>query len=358
MAEPIGVGVMGASPGNSWAARAHIPALRTLPEFALRAVSTSRADSAAAARAEFGVPAYTDPAALLVDPGVDVVVISVRVPDHRELVEAAIAAGKAVYCEWPLGRDEAEARHLAWLADKAEARTAVGLQGRFSPVIEHVGALVEAGRIGAPRSVSLTASSGAWGPVTSSRRAYMFDADAGATTLAVPFVHALDAVMAIVGEIVMVTAVTAVSRPTVYLEDTGSQLAVSAPDVVAVVGTTAGRVVVSAHVVGDVAVQPALRCHLHGTDGDMVVSGSTGNLQVAALRVAVRGRDGELEPADVPDDRPGLGPASNVARLYSRLAADLRSGSRTVPDFADAVRRHMLVSAVQLAAESGVAQPL
>jgi predicted dehydrogenase len=50
----IGVGVIGASPlSPGWAAVAHIPAIQALPDFALRAVSTSRQESAAAAAKAF-----------------------------------------------------------------------------------------------------------------------------------------------------------------------------------------------------------------------------------------------------------------------------------------------------------------
>jgi predicted dehydrogenase len=35
--------------------------------------------------------------------GIDLVTIAVKVPAHRELVLAALKAGKAVYCEAPLG---------------------------------------------------------------------------------------------------------------------------------------------------------------------------------------------------------------------------------------------------------------
>jgi GFO/IDH/MocA oxidoreductase family protein len=67
-----------------------------------------------------------------------VVAVTVKVPHHRELVSAALAAGKAVYCEWPLGRDLDDARAMAALAAEQGVRTVVGLQARQAPAIEFV----------------------------------------------------------------------------------------------------------------------------------------------------------------------------------------------------------------------------
>jgi hypothetical protein len=53
--------------------RAHLPALATLPEFSLKAVSTSRPESAAAARDAFGVDAFDNVQALVEHPAVDLV---------------------------------------------------------------------------------------------------------------------------------------------------------------------------------------------------------------------------------------------------------------------------------------------
>lgn len=62
LAETIGVGVIGASPVNpGWAVTAHIPAIRALPGLALRAVGTSRRETAEAAAEAFGVPPSTTP---------------------------------------------------------------------------------------------------------------------------------------------------------------------------------------------------------------------------------------------------------------------------------------------------------
>jgi predicted dehydrogenase len=66
---------------------------------------------------------------LVTQPDVDVVAVTVKVPHHRELVSAALAAGKAIYCEWPLGRDLDEAQAMAALAAEQGVRTVVGSTG-------------------------------------------------------------------------------------------------------------------------------------------------------------------------------------------------------------------------------------
>src|SRR3979411_2284811 len=113
----LGVGILGVSPVRGWAATAHIPALRALPNYEIRALSAHSAESARAAREAFGVRAvFSDHEQLLLQPDIDVVAITVKVPHHRELVSAALAAGKAVYCEWPLGLARDTTARLADLA--------------------------------------------------------------------------------------------------------------------------------------------------------------------------------------------------------------------------------------------------
>src|ERR1700722_9419611 len=125
-----GVGIAAAGPGPaSWAANAHIPALRAVPEFELRAVATSRRASADAAAEQYGVPGHDDYRSLVERPDVDLVV-AVKVPRHHEIGSAALAAGKMVYCEWPLAADLGQARDLAARATAAGVRTVGGLHGR------------------------------------------------------------------------------------------------------------------------------------------------------------------------------------------------------------------------------------
>src|SRR3954467_9097140 len=138
----FGVGIIGVSATRGWAAAAHIPALRELPNYDIRALSAHSAESARAAGEAFGVSrVFSDHEQLVAQPDIDIIAVTVKAPHHRELVSAALSAGKAVYCEWPLGRDVDDARAMAALAAERDVRTVVGLQGRQAAAIEFVNEL-------------------------------------------------------------------------------------------------------------------------------------------------------------------------------------------------------------------------
>src|SRR3982074_438492 len=83
----LGVGIIGVSPARGWAAPAHIPALRALPGYEIRALSAHNAESARAAGDVFGVSAvFSDHQQLVMQPDIDVVAVTVKAPPHRELV--------------------------------------------------------------------------------------------------------------------------------------------------------------------------------------------------------------------------------------------------------------------------------
>src|SRR5215469_420079 len=106
----IRVGIVGANPSRGVSSIAHIPALRALPELENAALCTTRQDSAEAAARHYGVPlAFSDAAKLAEHPDVDLVTVSVKVPDHYLPVMTAIEAGKHVYCEWSFCRNTDEA---------------------------------------------------------------------------------------------------------------------------------------------------------------------------------------------------------------------------------------------------------
>src|SRR5207244_989160 len=70
----LGVGIIGVSPVRGWAATAHIPALRALPNYEIRALSGHSAESAREAGEVFGVSAvFSDHKQLVSQPDIDVV---------------------------------------------------------------------------------------------------------------------------------------------------------------------------------------------------------------------------------------------------------------------------------------------
>ncbi len=152
MTDKIRVGIVGATVtqgGSGWGANAHVPALKALPHYELKAVCTSHEDTAKASAAAFGAERafhrFSDMAA---DPDVDLIVVCVRVPGHRDLVLAGLQAGKAVFCEWPLGANLAEAEEMAGLASQRSMKSIVGLQARSDPTILYAADLVQGGYIG------------------------------------------------------------------------------------------------------------------------------------------------------------------------------------------------------------------
>ena len=361
----FGVGIVGVEPGRSWAARSHIPALRALSDsFDIIGVANTSKASAEAAAAACGLPrAFADVAALVAAPEVDIVTVTVRVPPHLAIVKAAIAAGKHVYCEWPLGNGLAEAEEMAALAKAKGVLGVVGTQARVAPEIEYLRHLIADGFVGQLLSTTLVARGGALqggGSIPHKKTsAYLLDRSNGATLLTIPVGHTMAALRDVFGDVAEVSAVLAVRRPMARVVDTGETLPVTAPDQVLVSGMFATGVPMSIHYRGGAARDDGgLFWEVHGTEGDIRVSGPSGHTQMVQLSLeGARGEEKTFRPLEVPasyragwpeDVEPG-----NVARLYARMVRDLRDGTRVAPSFDDAVVVHRIIAAIEEAAESG-----
>jgi hypothetical protein len=112
------------------------------------------------------VATYGSPDELAADPNVDMVIVSVKVPDHAKLTEPALRAKKDVFCEWPLGRDLAEAERFTKLAREGNIKTMVGLQARQNPTIRKAKEMVAAGELGDILGTTMNATGTIFGPVT------------------------------------------------------------------------------------------------------------------------------------------------------------------------------------------------
>lgn len=156
---PIRVGFMGISSnsGNwkdagAWANMAHMPYLLKSPYYEIVALCNSTVAAAEAAIKSHGLPettkAYGSPEDLAADPNVELVICSVNVKKHYDLIKPALLAGKDAIVEWPLGATLKEAEELTLIAKEKGCKTGVVLQARFAPVVTKIRELLAAGKIG------------------------------------------------------------------------------------------------------------------------------------------------------------------------------------------------------------------
>jgi predicted dehydrogenase len=359
----IGVGIIGASPERGWASDAHIPALRALPEdFEFVALSTSRRASAEAASRQFGVAlAYDHHAPLLARPEVDVVVITVKVPHHFELVRDALAAGKSVYCEWPLGNGLAEAEQMTALACERPVYSAAGLQARNAPAVAYARDLIAQGYVGQVLSSTIVADAINWGADVLGCYAYLLDRRNGASMLSIPFGHTMDAFCSVLGEFTHLSATSATRRPKVKKIETGQMLDCDVADQIAMSGILESGALASVHFRGGLSRGTNFLWEISGTEGDLAIRAGGGHIQMLPLSLyGARGNERALQELPVPEAYNPMGNrlsdnpyAASVARAYRRLAQDLRTGGRSLPSFEDALLRHRMLEAITESATSG-----
>lgn len=198
MVQQVRVGLIGLSSsatGFGWAAAAHLPYLLNSPYFRITALLNSSIENSRKAIDAYHLPAdtkaYENPDDLANDPDVDLVVASVRVDRHAQVLLPSILAGKDVFCEWPLDKNAEIAKTMTEAAKKGGGRTIVGLQARLSPVIQTVKKLVESGRIGRPLSSTIIGAAEHGGAEEPAHGEYLTDRQIGGNMLTIHFGHGM-----------------------------------------------------------------------------------------------------------------------------------------------------------------------
>lgn len=351
MAEaPLRLGFAGANAERGWARDAHFPSLKALPGLTIQAVSARTQEIADTAAEAFGAAtAYADSLEMARDPEVDVVAVTVKVPEHRAIVLAALEAGKHVYCEWPLARDLAEAKELAAAAERAGTHVAIGLQGAHAVAVRHAAKLVREGAIGRPLNLRVVSSTAGWGEVAPPHYAYLQDRRNGATLATIAGGHTLAMVEAVVGAYEEVSARNSILRDTVKIAGTDEIVERTCADHMFVHGRHASGCVSSVEITA--GENTPLRFELRGTEGTLEIRGHhPGGYQCGDLTVTTV-PPSEPQPAST---LAGLEHAAiNVGQLHADFANDVRNGTRSVPDFAAAVRLTRLLDAIDTASAEG-----
>jgi len=148
----IGIGII----GGGYMGKAHAVAMSavgavfdTMLRPRLEMVSASSEESAERYRASYGFARATaDWRELVNDPKVEAVVIASPQHTHRAIAEAALAIGKPVFCEKPLGASLEDARAMTAAADASGAPNMVGFNYIRTPASQFARQLIASGEIG------------------------------------------------------------------------------------------------------------------------------------------------------------------------------------------------------------------
>lgn len=141
------VGITGVSADRSWRTSFNLPVAQGLAGLELANVaSASQSTAGEAAKVFRATPRCADGKDLIKGPAVHIVTIAVRVSEYRELVLAALLAGKHTYFEWPLGRNRAEMQELTTTAKAVGMRANIGSQSPLNPAKPRAIALLSSGQ--------------------------------------------------------------------------------------------------------------------------------------------------------------------------------------------------------------------
>lgn len=354
----IRVGVIGL---GHWSEYGHLPALKLLPDYELTAVYSRSQEKAAALVERHGFKyAAASLEELVSHPEVDLVLVLTPAFQHEEGIRAAIAAGKDVYCEWPLTPSTALSSELLALADKAGVRTIVGLQRRLNPGYQYVRDVLDQGEIGEVRSVRLHVSVEYFQRERPASLYYTIPEANFSNLLSIYGGHFLDALFStMVGYPQNVSAVVVNQFKEVTLIETGETLPHTSPDQVVLAGTFANGAVLSVHFEAGKRNNFGVQIDITGSKGDLKISNSTsfGN---AFNHIEIARGDAQplttlVVPAEyewVPQGELGAS-VVELAYLYAAHARDVKTGSTLAPTFADALRMHELIEQIVESDRSG-----
>jgi myo-inositol 2-dehydrogenase / D-chiro-inositol 1-dehydrogenase len=148
LADPVRVGLV----GTGRIGTAHAQTLvHWVPGARLVGLADPRPGAAQALATQLGCRATDDPGELFADPQIEAVVITASSDVHAQLIVAAASAGKAIFCEKPMGLTLSEIDRGMAAAQRAGVPLQVGFNRRFAADFEAAHRTVVEGGIGTPQ---------------------------------------------------------------------------------------------------------------------------------------------------------------------------------------------------------------
>jgi predicted dehydrogenase len=353
--KPLRVGIIGVG----WGSHVQVPGFRAAKGFEPVALCARTPERLERVAGKLGIEeTSTDWQTFVTRDDLDVISVATPTVLHRDMVLAALAAGKPVLCEKPLAGDLESARQIVAAAAAANVPTACCFENRWNPDWLALADRVRSGFLGKQYLARVSRSASYWHPSRTPQARWMYDRDQGGGYLAGMLVHDLDFLCSVLGRPASVCAEVRTSEPVRELPD-GDTLHVTADDTAALLmrmesGMTA---VLSVSVIG--AHADHYRLELFGSDGTII---GDGDLRSAAYRLG-KATDEGLSPLVVgerqpthPDQLPS-GLAGHASRAMALMLEDWLPAFEGAPSaaatFEDGLLSLAVIDAAHRSAEGG-----
>ena len=322
MSAPLGVGIIGAGVIS----QTYLENLTSFPDVRVVVVGDLIPERARAQADEHGVPAWGDADAVLSNPDVDLVVNLTIPAMHVEISSRAVAAGKHVWTEKPLGLDRESTRALLREADAAGVRIGSAPDTILGPGFQTAKRAIAEGVIGTPQFVQTafqTQGPDLWHP----EPAFLFAAGAGPLLDMGPYYFS--ALVSLLGPIAGVAARGSRWRTERQIHTgprAGESFAVDVPSTVQVLSTFEGGQQGTHLLSFDSALERHGIIEIHGSEGTLVMpdpnafSGRTA--YVKPLGMLRDGMSVEQEWIDVEQQGTVVGRGLGVLDMARAIAAD------------------------------------
>jgi len=339
-----------------------VPAFAMVPEFEVVALCSRRPERVEEAGRTLGIAdVSTDWQRFVARDDLDLISVCTPVDLHRQQALAALAAGKHVLVEKPVGLDEQQTRSMLEAAEAAGVCHAVCFENRWEPAKFHLWAMVRDGFLGQPYVAMARSGADFWHPSRGLQSEWMYHRDQGGGYLMGMASHDIDYVCALFGEPEAVCADVRTSVPERQRPD-GTVVHVDADDSSTLLLRMANGMVVTICTTAVAVAQNYRSFAAFGSTGSLSIDGLLMGEEPAAVNVGTVGAQG-LSPApvevrvprsgaEVPQRRAGTAIRALALMLEDWLPAFAGQPS-VAPTLADGHRVQRIIDAARRSSAGG-----
>lgn len=346
--------------GVGWGSVVQVPAFRMVDGFEVAALCSQRPERVAAAGEKLGVAdVSTDWQAFVARDDLDVISVCTPVDIHQEQALAAIAAGKHVLVEKPVGLDAGQTLAMLEAAESAGICHAVCFENRWDPARLTMWEMTRGGHLGQPYLAMARSGADFWHPTRGLQSEWMYQRDHGGGYLMGMGSHDIDYVCALFGEPEAVCADVRTSVPERSRDD-GSTLHVDADDTSVLLMRMRNGMLATVTTTAVALAQNFRAFEAFGSDGSLAMDALLMGEEPAEVMVGAVGREG-LQPAavsarmprsgaEIPKRRAG-GAIRSLALMLEDWLPAFDGKPTTAPTLRDGHRVQQVVDAARRSSE-------